>query len=64
MLAIFEFESEGDGIVCERVNFDTATIQRQLGIAHDPMTLKGAWRPCWPIQSRSPGAFLRRARKS
>jgi hypothetical protein len=26
--------------------FDTATIQRQLGIAHDPMTLKGAWRPC------------------
>ena len=41
MLAIFEFESEGDGIVCERVNFDIARIQRQLGIAHDPMRLKG-----------------------
>lgn len=41
MLAIFVFESEGDGIVCERVYFDSATIQRQLGIAHDPLTLKG-----------------------
>jgi steroid delta-isomerase-like uncharacterized protein len=30
MLAIFEFESEADGIVCERVYFDTATIARQL----------------------------------
>ena len=41
MLAIFEFEAEGEGIVCERVYFDSATIQRQLGIAHDPLTLKG-----------------------
>jgi steroid delta-isomerase-like uncharacterized protein len=41
MLAIFEFEPEGDGIVCERVYFDSATIQRQLGVAHDPTTLKG-----------------------
>jgi steroid delta-isomerase-like uncharacterized protein len=38
-LAIFEFE--GEGIVCERVYFDSATILRQLGIAHDPLTLKG-----------------------
>ena len=30
MLAIFEFETEGDGIVCERVYFDTGTIARQL----------------------------------
>jgi len=30
ILAIFEFESGGDGIVCERVYFDTATIIRQL----------------------------------
>lgn len=38
-LAIFEFE--GEGIVCERVYFDSATILRALGIAHDPLTLKG-----------------------
>jgi steroid delta-isomerase-like uncharacterized protein len=38
-LAIFVFE--GDRIVCERVYFDTATILRQLGIAHDPLTLTG-----------------------
>jgi steroid delta-isomerase-like uncharacterized protein len=38
-LAIFEFE--GEGIVCERVYFDSATILRQLGIAHDPLTLRG-----------------------
>jgi steroid delta-isomerase-like uncharacterized protein len=30
MLAVFEFE--GDGIVCERVYFDSATILRQLGL--------------------------------
>ena len=39
MVAIFEFE--GDGLVCERVYFDSATILRQLGIAHDPLTLRG-----------------------
>ena len=39
MVAIFEFE--GDGLVCERVYFDSATILRQLGIAHDPLTLTG-----------------------
>jgi steroid delta-isomerase-like uncharacterized protein len=39
-LAIFEFE--GDiGLVCERVYFDSATVLRQLGIAHDPLTLRG-----------------------
>jgi steroid delta-isomerase-like uncharacterized protein len=38
-LAIFVFE--GDQIVCERVYFDSATILRQLGIAHDPLTLRG-----------------------
>ncbi len=30
MVAIFEFESEGDGIVCERVYFDTATSAGRL----------------------------------
>ena len=39
MVAIFEFEV--DGLVCERVYFDSATILRQLGIAHDPLTLTG-----------------------
>jgi len=38
-VAIFEFE--GEGIVCERVYFDSATILRQLGVAHDPLTLTG-----------------------
>jgi steroid delta-isomerase-like uncharacterized protein len=39
MVAVFEFE--GDGIVCERAYFDSATILRQLGIAHDPLSLTG-----------------------
>ena len=38
-LAVFVFE--GDRIVCERVYFDAATILRQLGVAHDPLTLRG-----------------------
>ncbi len=37
--AIFVFEQER--LVCERVYFDTATVLRQLGIAHDPLTLRG-----------------------
>ena len=40
-LAIFAFEAGTDRIVCERVYFDTATILRQLGIAHDPLKLTG-----------------------
>ena len=43
-LAIFEFEDGTDRIVCERVYFDSATILRQLGIAHDPLTLTRAAR--------------------
>src|SRR2546422_919842 len=39
MAAIFEFE--GEAIVCERVYFDSATILRQLGIAHDPLSITG-----------------------
>ena len=39
MAAVFVFE--GDRLVCERVYFDSATILRQLGIAHDPLTLVG-----------------------
>ena len=37
--AIFVFEE--DRLVCERVYFDVGTVLRQLGIAHDPMTLRG-----------------------
>jgi steroid delta-isomerase-like uncharacterized protein len=40
-LAIFVFEPGTDRITCERVYFDTATIFRQLGIAHDPLKLSG-----------------------
>jgi hypothetical protein len=39
MAAVFLFE--GDSLVCERVYFDAATILRQLGIAHDPLSLRG-----------------------
>jgi hypothetical protein len=39
MVALFLFEE--DGLVGERVYFDSATIQRQLGIAHDPLTAWG-----------------------
>jgi steroid delta-isomerase-like uncharacterized protein len=39
MVAVFAFEQ--DQLVCERVYFDSATILRQLGIAHDPLTLRG-----------------------
>jgi steroid delta-isomerase-like uncharacterized protein len=62
MLAIFEFESDGEGIVCERVYFDTATIQRQLGIAHDPLTLKGRLATVLNHPVTIASAFLRRAR--
>ena len=37
--AMFVFEE--DRLVCERVYFDAATVLRQLGIAHDPLTLRG-----------------------
>ena len=41
MTAIFEFAPGTDRLVCERVYFDAGTILRQLGIAHDPLTLRG-----------------------
>ena len=37
--ALFLFEDEE--LVCERVYFDAGTVLRQLGIAHDPLTLRG-----------------------
>jgi hypothetical protein len=39
MVALFLFDE--DRLIAERVYFDSATIARQLGIAHDPLTLKG-----------------------
>ncbi len=37
--AMFEFDE--DRLRCERVYFDANTVLRQLGIAHDPLTLRG-----------------------
>jgi len=37
--AMFLFDE--DRLQCERVYFDANTVLRQLGIAHDPLTLKG-----------------------
>jgi steroid delta-isomerase-like uncharacterized protein len=37
--ALFLFDDER--LVCERVYFDAGTILRQLGIAHDPLRLRG-----------------------
>ena len=37
--AMFVFEE--DRLVCERVYFDTGTVLRQLGIAHDPLSVTG-----------------------
>ena len=41
MSAVFLFAADSDRITCERVYFDAGTILRQLGLAHDPLTLKG-----------------------
>jgi steroid delta-isomerase-like uncharacterized protein len=38
-MAVFVFND--DRLVCERVYFDTGTILRQLGIAHDPLSVTG-----------------------
>jgi steroid delta-isomerase-like uncharacterized protein len=36
-----DFVFEEDRLVCERVYFDAGTVLRQLGIAHDPLSLTG-----------------------
>jgi steroid delta-isomerase-like uncharacterized protein len=38
-LAVFEFDE--DRLNCERIYFDAGTIQRQLGIAHHPLSIRG-----------------------
>jgi steroid delta-isomerase-like uncharacterized protein len=37
--AMFLFDEEW--LICERAYFDAATVMRQLGIAHDPLSLTG-----------------------
>ena len=37
--AFFVFDE--DRLICERVYFDAGTVLQQLGIAHDPLTLRG-----------------------
>src|ERR671911_2754125 len=38
-VAVFVFEE--DRLMCERVYFDANTVLRQLGIAHDPLSITG-----------------------
>jgi steroid delta-isomerase-like uncharacterized protein len=38
--AMFVFEGDTD-LVCERVYFDPGAVLRQLGVLHDPLTLRG-----------------------
>lgn len=59
MSAVFLFE--GERLVCERVYFDAATILRQLGIAHDPLSLKGRLATALNHPLTVGGAFLRQA---
>lgn len=59
MIAVFQFE--GERLVCERVYFDAADILRQLGIAHDPLTLKGRLATALNHPLTVGGAFLRQA---
>ncbi len=59
-LAVFLFED--DRLVCERVYFDQNTILRQLGIAHDPLTLRGRVATLLNHPVTIGGAFLRKLR--
>jgi steroid delta-isomerase-like uncharacterized protein len=60
MLAVFLFED--DRLVCERVYFDQNTILRQLGVAHDPLTLTGRVATVLNHPVTIGGALLRRLR--
>jgi steroid delta-isomerase-like uncharacterized protein len=63
MAAIFEFAPGSHRIHCERVFFDASTILRQLGIAHDPLTLRGRIATALNHPVTIAGAFLRQARR-
>ena len=60
MTALFVFE--GDRLVNERVYFDQNTILRQLGIAHDPLTLRGRVATALNHPVTIGGALLRKLR--
>jgi steroid delta-isomerase-like uncharacterized protein len=57
MVAVFVFEE--DRLVCERVYFDASTLLRQLGIAHNPLSLKGRVATLLNHPLVIGGAFLR-----
>jgi steroid delta-isomerase-like uncharacterized protein len=63
MIAVFEFAPGSDRISCERVFFDASTILRQLGIAHDPLTLRGRIATALNHPVTIATAFLRQARR-
>ena len=60
VLAVFLFEE--DRLVCERVYFDQNTVLRQLGIAHDPLTLTGRIATVLNHPVTIGGALLRKLR--
>ncbi|HEV7460858.1 MAG TPA: ester cyclase [Solirubrobacteraceae bacterium] len=60
-LAVFDFED--DRLVCERVYFDQNTVLRQLGIAHDPLTLSGRIATVLNHPVTIGGALLRKLRR-
>ena len=49
--------------MCERVYFDSATVLRQLGIAHDPLTLRGRVATVLNHPLTVGGALLRQVRR-
>jgi steroid delta-isomerase-like uncharacterized protein len=59
MSSFFLFEE--DRLVCERVYFDANTLLRQLGIAHNPLSLKGRLATALNHPLTVGGAFLRQA---
>jgi steroid delta-isomerase-like uncharacterized protein len=59
MCAAFFFE--GERLVCERIYFDANTLLRQLGIAHDPLSLKGRLATALNHPVTVGRAFLRQA---
>ena len=62
MMATFDFEPGGDRITCERVYFNPNTILRQLGLASDPLTLRGRVETALAHPITIASAFLRRLR--
>jgi steroid delta-isomerase-like uncharacterized protein len=60
-VAVFVFDD--DRLVCERAYFDVGTILRQLGLAHDPLTLRGRVATALNHPVTVAGAVLRSLRR-